>query len=1005
MAFRNLAPPALSTPTRHGPNGADDSEIFVRVKLEKKVTLSQLCGEKPAAPKTQKTEPMKPILRPLFRPALLLGIALLSSVPALAQKPTPGETVPLDSSVRVGQLPSGITYYLKHNDKPANRADFHIYYKVGAIQEEDSQNGLAHFLEHMAFNGSDHFPDNSMIDWLSTVGVRFGENLNAATGQEQTTYMITNVPLTRPGIVDSALLILHDWAGHITLDTAAIDKERGVIIEEWRQGNNAGRRIYEKQSPILYNNSLYARRNIIGNQEVLKSFKYQELRDFYHRWYRPDLQAFVIVGDFDVDSMEQKLRRTMADIQAPAVRTPKAEITIPDNEQPLVSVAADPELTSTTVQVLFRETPNAKRYSGMERLYHEYIQSLAGRMLNERFSELSRQENAPFLGAGGGYSPVIRPFDAFFLAGTARDGEALRTLEALYTEAYRMKRGGFTQSELDRAKTEILRGTESYYANRNDRKNGELTGAYMDHFEDGTPYLSPEQDLVITRRLLDAITLADVNAEAASWIHDRNSAILISMPEKAGSALPTEADVLAVVERVGKAEIEAYRDNVQTTELMDAGSLTGSPTVKTEAGKFGSTVLELKNGVRVIVKPTELKADEVQMSAFQKGGLSTLADPVDLYNIGMLPSYIEQSGVGNFSRSDLDKVLTGKIAGVRPNIGSLTQGFSGSCSPQDIETLLQLTYLYYTAPRFDRGDWNVLMNQYRSLLPTASKSPNYVLQDSLYQTLYDHSPRVFMLMSQPVLDTVTLERTEALYRSFFSNADGMTFVFVGNVAVDSLRPLAEKYLGSLPSQRGKAPQWGKHIVFPVSGIVENRYATPIETPKATAVQFYTGELPYTMANDINLEAIRYILEMRYTKAIREEKGGTYGVGVSLTNQKVPQPHFTFQIFFETDAAKVDELLPIVRQQIELLAKEGATDEEVTKTKEFFLKRYRDGQIHNNTWMGYLTSWYLNDNDRFTGYEAALQALTPETIRATAARAFEQGNICTLVQLPAPEPEE
>lgn len=935
----------------------------------------------------------------LLRTALLLATAVTAIRPLSAQKPTAGETVPVDSSVRVGVLPNGITYYLKHNAKPADRADFHIYYKVGAIQEEDSQNGLAHFLEHMAFNGSQHFPENTMIDWLSSVGVRFGENLNAATGQEQTTYMILNVPLTRPGIVDSALLILHDWAGHITLDTADIDKERGVIIEEWRQGNNAQRRIFEKQAPVLFNNSIYARRNVIGTQEVLKTFKYQELRDFYHRWYRPDMQAFVIVGDFDVDSMEQKLRKTMADIDAPKVRTPKTAITVEDNERPLVSVTSDPELTATSVEVLFREKPLTERYDGMERIWHEYVNSLAGRMLNERFSEISRKEEAPFLGAGGGYIPVVKPFDAFFVSGTAREGEALRTLEALYTEICRMQRSGFTQSELDRAKTEIMRGTESYFENRNDRKNGEFAQKYMDHFEDGTPYLTPEQDLAITQRMLDAITLTDVNAEAAKRVHDRNSAILISLPEKAGVAMPSEAEILAVTEKVKTSEIEAYKDDMQATTLMDAAGLAGSPVTRTAKGKYGSTVLTLKNGVRVIVKPTELKADEVQMNAFRKGGMSTVENTTDLYNLSVLPAYLGMTGVGDFSRTELNKLLTGKIAGVTPNIGLLSEGFNGSCSPKDIETLMQLTYLYCTAPRFDRGDWNVLMNQFRSLLPNMVKNPNYILQDSLLQTVYGHNPRIFMQLSRKVLDTVSLERTEQLYRQFFSDANGMTFVFVGNISVDSLRPLAEKYLGSLPSKKGKAPQWGDYLALPLPGIVQNRYKTPLQTPKVTAVELYTGELPYTLSSQINLEAIRYILEMRYTKSIREEKGGTYGVGVSMTYQKVPLPRFAFQIFFETDTARIDELLPLVAQEIEALSAGGATDEELTKTKEFFLKRYRDGLIHNGTWLGYLTSWYLNDNDRYAGYEAAVQALTPETIRATAAEAFGQNNVCTVVQLP------
>lgn len=941
-------------------------------------------------------------MKRMIRSILLIAAGALVVQGATAQKLDLTEIVPNDSSVRVGTLPSGITYYIKQNAKPANRADFHIYYKVGAVQEEESQNGLAHFLEHMAFNGSKHFPENTLTDYLSSIGVRFGENLNAATGQEHTTYMITNVPMTRPGITDSVLLVLHDWAGYITLDTTDIDKERGVIIEEWRQGNNAGRRVFEKQAPVLFNNSIYAKRNIIGNQEVLKTFKYQELRDFYHRWYRPDMQAFVIVGDFNVDSMENKLKTAMADIPAPAVRTPKAVVTVDDNEKPLISVTSDPELTVTQVQMLFRHRPINDRYRNTYLAYkNDYITSLANRMLDQRLSEIAQKENAPFLGAGAGYQEIVRPFDAFYIGGTAREGEALRALEAMYTELLRMQNGGFTPSELDRAKTEILRGTESFYENRNDRKNDEFSGSYMTHFENGTPYITPETDKVVTRRVLDDITLAEVNATAADWVGDRNNVVLISMPEKEGNVLPAESDILTTLNKVRATDVAGYVDAVKDLPLLDASKLKGSKTIKTEpaGGMFSSTVLTLQNGVRVIVKSTDLKADEVQMTAFQKGGTTTVADTTDIYNLSLLPAYVGMSGVGDFSRIELGKLLTGKIANVSPHIGSLSQGFGGSCSPKDIETLMQLTYLYYTAPRFDSGDWNVLMNQYRSLLPNMVKNPSYILQDSLFQTVYGHNPRVFMQISDRVLNVASPERIKALYNRFFSNANGMTFIFVGNISADSLKPLAEKYLGSLPSKKGPAPKWGKHIVLPLPGIVQNMYKTPLQTPKMTAVEIYSGELPYTLQRSVTMDAIRYILEMRYTKAMREEKGGTYGVGVNLTYQKEPLPRFAFQISFETDPAKITDLLPIVDQEFRSIATSGATDEELTKTKEFFIKRHRDGMIHNGTWLGYLTNWYLNGNDRYEGYETAVTGLTSELIRKTASETFGQTNVCTVVQMP------
>lgn len=933
-----------------------------------------------------------------MKKVLILLVAIFSVVGLNAQTFDPMEVIPSDSSVRVGVMPNGITYYIKSNPKPEKRADFHIYYKVGAIQEQDSQNGLAHFLEHMAFNGSKNFPDNSLIDYLASIGVRFGENLNAGTGQEQTTYMITNVPITRPSIVDSALLVLHDWAGFISLDTADIDKERGVIVEEWRQGQNASRRLYEKQAPILYNNSLYARRNVIGNADVIKNFKYDELRDFYHKWYRPDMQAFVIVGDFDADSMEAKLLRTMADIQPAAQRAPREDVYIPDNESPLISIASDPELTGTSVQLIFRHPPIPDKYSDKYLASKsQYISSLANNMINNRLGEIAQKEDAPFLGAGSSYGEFIRTSDAYYMSGSARDGEALRTLEALETELLRIKRGGFTASELERAKTDIIRGTERYYENRNDMKNGEFSGKYMQHFEDGTPYITPETDREVTHRVIDNITLAEVEATVRGWISDRNRIITISLPEKEGVVIPTEGDVMAMLKKVAGSEIDIFVDNVKNEPLITA-ELTGSPVVKTSQGEHGSTIMQLKNGVRVIFKPSTLKADEVIMSSFQRGGSSTITDVVDLYNLSMLSAYMGSAGVGEFSAVELGKKLNGKIAGASPSISGLSQGISGSCSPKDLETMMQLVYLNYTAPRFDQSDWNVVINQFKTRLPNMITHPSYALQDTLLRTMYGNDPRVFMQMSSKVLDTVSMQRTAELYRQFFSNAYGMTFVVVGNVSIDSLRPLAEKYLGSLPSKKQQC-NWGDNLVEPRSGINQNMFKTKLETPKVTAIEIFTGKIPFTTESSVNMAAMRYILELRYTKAIREEKGGTYGVGVSMSYSKTPKPQFVLQVSFVTDLSKIEELLPIVEQQIQMLSKDGATAEEITKTKEFFLKKFKEGLIQNGTWLGVLTGIYFDGVNTFDGYEAAVEALTPESIQKITTEVYDQNNVCTVVQMP------
>lgn len=935
-----------------------------------------------------------------FRILLTALVVLLSVSWAHAQQPfDPMEIVPSDTSVRYGVLPGGSTYYIKHNAKPANRANFHIYYKVGAVQEEEHQNGLAHFLEHMAFNGSKHFKDNAMVDYLSTIGVRHGENLNAGTGQEMTSYMITNVPLLRESIVDSVLLILHDWAGFIALEEEDIDKERGVILEEWRQGNSANRRIMEKQFPVLFANSIYAKRNIIGKPELLESFSYQAIRDFYHKWYRPDLQAFVIVGDFDVDVMEKKLKEVMSDIVPFDVRTPKEEVVLADNAEPLISIESDPELTGTTVQLLFRHPPVPDQFRNRMIAYKKgYIEDLASQILGERFSEIALKEDAPFLGASGSYSSFIRPADIFFAGASARDGEALRTLEAVYTELVKMQKGGFTQSELDRAKTNTLRTTERHYENRNDRTNGEFIGAFYSHFEDGTPYITPETDKVVTEHVLANITLDEVNEMVKHWVQDRNSAILISMPAKDGIALPTKEEVLSTIQKAKSTEVEAQEDLLAGVPLMDASGLKGSKVVKTSEGEFGSTVLMLKNGVRVIVKPTEYKADEILVQANQNGGTSTLTDMEDLYNASMLGAFVGRAGLAEFSVTDLGKLLTGKIAGVSPFLSSYTQGFSGSCSPKDLETLMQMVYLRYTAPRFEQSDWNVLMNLYQSQKENTVKNPNYIFQKNLTRTLYGNNPRTFDVFDDGVLETVSLEGVEKLYRQFFSNADEMTFYFVGNISVADLQPLAEKYLGSLPSKKHTAA-WGPERVLPVTGIVENEYATKLETPKVTVMRVYTGTAPYTLERELEVGAIRYMLEMRYTKSIREEKGGTYGVGVGGSFSKLPEPRFTFSMSFDTDTTKVDELLPVIQEEIDDLMANGATAEELTKTKEFFVKRYRDGLIHNASWLSYLMGYYWSDVNSYEGYEERVAALTPDSIRQAARELFGQGNVVTVIQLP------
>lgn len=907
------------------------------------------------------------------------------------------EVVPNDSTVRVGILDCGAKYYIRRNTKDPKRANFHIAYNVGAIQEQDNQNGLAHFLEHMAFNGSKHFPKGALINYLQSIGVRFGENLNAGTSVEVTTYMITNVPLLREGIIDTALLTLHDWAGFISLNEKDIDDERKVITEEWRMGNNAERRVIEKQYPVLFNNSLYSRRNVIGTPEVLANFKYDELRDFYHKWYRPDLASFMIVGDIDVDAMEARLKRVMSDVKPSAEKAPIEVIKVADVDSMVVSTVSDPELTQLSLEFIYRHKPLADKYNNrLLAIKNGMIYSFIGNMLNNRFAEISQKEDAPFTSAGGGYMTFMRPFDIFDVSVSPKEGQIEKAIEVAYTELLRMQRGGFVTSEFDRAKAAILRGAESAYENRNDRRNGSFVNQYMANFQKNIPYPSAETSLSVNRKVIESITLAEVNSVAASLIRDKNSIAMILSPEKEGLKNLTDREVIAAIERVKASDIELYVDDVISEPLISE-ELPGCKILSTQPGKFESTEIVLENGVKVILKKTDFKADEIMLKAFQKGGTSKIKDLGELYSISLYPQFENMAGVGKFSAIQLGKMLNGKIASLSPSVTEFTQGFKGSCSPKDFETMMQLTYLYFVQPRFEQADFNTFMNQIKDVLPNLSSNPNYVLADSLTKTLYANNPRSEIL-SQTLVDQVSMEKMEKAYRSFFSNANDMTFMLVGNIDVDSIKPLIVKYLGSLPSSK-VAQEWGTEEAHIVKGEVENRFKTKQQTPKATVMSIYSGDRKATVKENLQMDMLRYILEVRYLKTIREESGGTYSVGVSMDLKSAPAPEFTMVVSFTTEGAKVDALLPLVQKELDEIAANGPSEENLKLTKEFFIKKLAENATVNGFWMNNLYAWSYRGQDTYDGYEQLLNEVTVKDIKNTAKEMFSQGNRVIVVQMP------
>ena len=931
----------------------------------------------------------------------LVAFALLSLTSVLAQENPMFAPLPQDAELRKGVLPNGLTYYIRHNDKPENQANFYIYDRVGAIQEEDLQIGLAHFLEHMAFNGTKNFPDKNMINYLESVGVKFGANLNAWTAMEQTQYMMEGVPLSDPTIVDNVLLILHDWAYYISLEEEEIDNERGVIIEELRTRNDASWRIREKSAPYLYNNTKYAHRNIIGTVDRLKNFTYDELRDFYHRWYNTSNQCIVVVGDFDVDEMEQKVIATMSSI--PAVENPEAieYIPIPVNEKPAIGIFTDPELTESSVELIVRREPwptelnNTLAYE-----LYSIIDSFIATIVNERLSDMAQKPGAPFIGAGYYGGNITRSMDMIEVYAQPREGEMLRAFEAIYAEFEKVRRFGFTPSEFERAQTNIIRRNQQSYDRRNDRRHNEFVGSYTSNFKSGTPIYGAEDEWQIDSMLIAGMDLNTVNAVAMQErFLPTNHVVLMSQPEKEGLAVPTVEEVEALIAAVNAAELKAYEDSGVKKPLIPAKTkLKGSKVKTTGTDAFGNTTWTLKNGVKVILKPTDFKADEVQMRATVAGGSSLLADE-DMAMSDQLTTFLSYQGVGEFSMTDLTKQLAGKAVGVAPFLSNSSHGLSATCSPKDIETMLQLVYLYGTSPRFDEDAFNLVKEQLVQAYANIESDPSYALQRELYANIYDKPNRV-KAWGVADMEALNFEQYKRVYTSLFSNPDDMTFFFVGNFNEAELKPLVEKYIGSLPKTKNTLAYNSENAIGYQNGNREHRFQVAMEMPKTGIYYIFSGNLDVNLKNALTMSVLDQLLDIRYTKSIREEMGATYGVSCSGQLSSMPsEPDYILLIGFDTKPEIADQARGALIPEIEKIAAEGATEEELGKIKEYMLKERADALKQNGNWLGWMVNREMQGVDYTTGYEEIVNNLSSEDIKALAAKILADDNNLRLIMDP------
>lgn len=903
------------------------------------------------------------------------------------------QPLPIDPKVKYGKLDNGLTYYLRHNEQPKERADFYIAQRVGSILEEDQQAGLAHFLEHMAFNGTKNYPGKNMLNYLETIGVRFGENLNAYTSFDQTVYLVTNVPVTRQGVIDSCLLVLHDWSSAISLEGDEIDKERGVIREEWRSRGNASMRLMEQQLPAMYPGSKYANRMPIGSIDVINNFKHNEIRDYYKKWYRPDLQGIVVVGDIDVDKVEAQLKTLFADVPKPVNAAERVMFPVPNNDKPLVSVATDKEATNTNVYLFFKHDPlpeNVK--SSAAGMTMDFIRSVCSNMMNERFREMLQKPNAPFVSAYGydGTFMVSKTKDAWNVYATAKEGQIDDALAAITRETERVNKFGFTASELDRARTNLLRSYESSYKERDKQRNGRYVNEYVNHFTSGGYIPGIEVEYEMMNQIAPAITLEQVNQYIQSIIGDKNIVISISGPQKDGLTYPSTDELLTIFNNARKENLEAYAETVSTEPLIDKLPAPGKIVSEKENKVLGVTELTLSNGIKVNIKKTDFKKDQILMTATSPGGTS-LFKGNDVLNARLINSVINLGGVGNFSKTELSKKLTGKDVYVYVSMGPDCEKVDGSASPSDQETMLQLVYLYFNKPRMDNDAYTSFEERMKAQMKNTDLNPMASFSDTLTLAAYGNNP--WMKRIKPAdFDNVNYARMIDMYKERYADASDFIFTFVGNVDMETFKPLVEQYLATLPAIKRHDP-YGDVKSYPVvnKGITEKRFARKMETPKTTINGIYSGQLDFTAENQILLTALKQILDIVYVEKVREEQGGTYGVSVGTRLAPFPKGQTTMQTYFDTDPAKADMLNKIVRDELKGIAEKGPRQEDFNKTKENMQKKFAENLQENGYWLGVIDDYYFHNFDRQTPYKSLLDAMTAQKVQAIAKKLLSQGN--------------
>lgn len=925
--------------------------------------------------------------------ALITGYSTLKAQTSSIDLSSP---IPLNDKIKTGKLDNGLTYFIMENKKPEKRVELRLVVNAGSILEDDDQRGLAHFTEHMAFNGTKNFKKNELVDYLQSVGVQFGAHLNAYTSFDETVYILP-IPSDDEEILDKGLQILEDWSQNLLFDHEEIDKERGVVVEEWRLGQGAEMRMLDKYLPVIFKNSLYAERLPIGTKDILENFDYETIKRFYKDWYRPDLMAVMAVGDIDAEAMEKKIKERFGSLKNPDQPRRRISPEVPDHDETYVAIVSDKEASFSNVYILYKSDPEKITVGGDYRKL--LISSLFTGMLNQRLRELQQKADPPFIfastSAGSSWARTKTAFSAFSVV---NESGIEKGLSAILEELRRVELHGFTEGEFKRQKLQLEKSYENAYNERDKTESKAIVGELVGHFLEEEPVPGIEYEYAFVKEHLSGIELGEVNALIKKLIRKDNRVVVITGPDKEGLEMPTEQGVLNTIASIESQQLDAYEDEEISDELVKDLPAVGKVVEQGSIDNIGVTTLTLANGAKVFLKPTNFKNDEIRMSAYSPGGHS-LASDEDYHSAANASDIIGTSGIGDYSVTTLRKALAGKTASVSAHINELEEGLSGSCTPKDLETMMQLTHLYFTAPRKDEEAFQSFQARNKSILANLMANPQYYFSDKLQRILSSNHPRGGGFPTVEDIDKIDLDRAIEFYKGQFSNAGDFTFWFVGNFETEKLIPMIEKYIGSIAPE-GNTDSWNDLGIRPPTGNVEE-YVKRGTDPKSSVFISFTNDFQYKRQEGYYLQSLSEVLDIKLIEILREEKSGVYGVGASSSISKRPYPHYTMVISFPCGPENVEQLVDAAIGVVRDIQKNGVTAEDLEKIKE---AQRRDLEVklkENGFWLSALRAHHINgwDYAGFDNYLSRIDALTAEDLQRVAKQYLNTEEFIKIVHLP------